>query len=53
MAGCAVTDVFEILTAMALVHFQRNAVDLGISGGLGGRLDATGITMPRFSVIPR
>jgi dihydrofolate synthase/folylpolyglutamate synthase len=43
---------FEILTAMALVHFQRNAVDLAVlEVGLGGRLDATNVAMPLVSVI--
>jgi dihydrofolate synthase / folylpolyglutamate synthase len=43
---------FEILTAMALVHFQRTAVDLAVlEVGLGGRLDATNVTTPLVSVI--
>jgi dihydrofolate synthase / folylpolyglutamate synthase len=43
---------FEILTAMALVHFQRMAVDLAVlEVGLGGRLDATNVTTPLASVI--
>jgi dihydrofolate synthase / folylpolyglutamate synthase len=43
---------FEILTAMALVHFQRMHVDLAVlEVGLGGRLDATNVTTPLASVI--
>src|SRR5262245_50923560 len=43
---------FEILTAMALVHFQRLAVDLAVlEVGLGGRLDATNVATPLASVI--
>ena len=43
---------FEILTAMALVHFQRMEVDLAVlEVGLGGRLDATNIATPLVSVI--
>ena len=43
---------FEILTAMALVHFQRTAVDLAVlEVGLGGRLDATNVATPLVSVI--
>jgi dihydrofolate synthase/folylpolyglutamate synthase len=43
---------FEILTAMALVHFQRSAVDLAVlEVGLGGRLDATNVATPLVSVI--
>jgi dihydrofolate synthase/folylpolyglutamate synthase len=43
---------FEILTAMALVHFQRMAVDLAVlEVGLGGRLDATNVATPLVSVI--
>jgi dihydrofolate synthase/folylpolyglutamate synthase len=43
---------FEILTAMALVHFQRTGVDLAVlEVGLGGRLDATNVATPLASVI--
>jgi dihydrofolate synthase/folylpolyglutamate synthase len=43
---------FEILTAMALVHFQRMGVDLAVlEVGLGGRLDATNVVTPLVSVI--
>jgi dihydrofolate synthase/folylpolyglutamate synthase len=43
---------FEILTAMALVHFERMHVELAVlEVGLGGRLDATNVTTPLASVI--
>lgn len=43
---------FEILTAMALLHFQRQGVDLAVlEVGLGGRLDATNVATPLVSVI--
>ena len=43
---------FEILTAMALVHFERHGVDLAVlEVGLGGRLDATNVATPLVSVI--
>lgn len=43
---------FEILTAMALVHFQRVGVDLAVlEVGMGGRLDATNVATPLVSVI--
>ena len=43
---------FEILTAMALVHFQHLGVDLAVlEVGLGGRLDATNVATPLVSVI--
>jgi dihydrofolate synthase / folylpolyglutamate synthase len=43
---------FEILTAMALVHFERVGVDLAVlEVGLGGRLDATNVATPLVSVI--
>jgi dihydrofolate synthase/folylpolyglutamate synthase len=43
---------FEILTAMALLHFRRQQVDLAVlETGLGGRLDATNVCEPLLSVI--
>lgn len=43
---------FEILTAMALLHFRRQQVDLAVlETGLGGRLDATNVCAPLLSVI--
>lgn len=43
---------FEILTAMAMLQFQRKKVDLAVlETGLGGRLDATNVCEPILSVI--
>ncbi len=43
---------FEILTAMALLHFTTVGVDLAVlEVGLGGRLDATNVATPLVSVI--
>jgi len=43
---------FEITTAIALLHFYRQHVDLAIvEVGLGGRLDSTNICHPCVSVI--
>jgi dihydrofolate synthase/folylpolyglutamate synthase len=43
---------FEITTMMAFMHFQAMKVDFGvIEVGLGGRLDATNVVVPRVSVI--
>lgn len=43
---------FEFLTALAFLHFQREAVDVAvIEVGLGGRLDATNVVVPVVSVI--
>jgi dihydrofolate synthase/folylpolyglutamate synthase len=43
---------FEIVTAIAFLHFDREAVDVAvIEVGLGGRLDATNIITPLVSVI--
>lgn len=43
---------FEFMTAMAFLHFQREAVDVAmVEVGLGGRLDATNVLMPEVSVI--
>ena len=43
---------FEITTAMAMLHFQREAVDYGIlEVGLGGRLDSTNVCFPTVTVI--
>lgn len=43
---------FEFMTAMALLRFQRERVDLAIlETGLGGRLDATNIVDPEIAVI--
>lgn len=57
-AAIAATDrdmqptFFEFMTAMALLHFQRSAVDVGlIEVGLGGRLDATNVVAPEICAI--
>ncbi len=43
---------FEIVTALAFVHFARSQVDAAvIEVGLGGRLDATNVLAPLVSVI--
>jgi dihydrofolate synthase/folylpolyglutamate synthase len=43
---------FEVVTAMALLYFKREKVDLAVmEAGMGGRLDATNIIMPEVSVI--
>jgi len=44
--------VFEILTAMAFLYFQRNKVDFAVlEVGLGGRLDSTNVVNPLACVI--
>lgn len=43
---------FEISTALAFWHFHQMKVDFGVTEvGLGGRLDATNVLLPRLSVI--
>jgi dihydrofolate synthase / folylpolyglutamate synthase len=43
---------FEIVTAMGLLYFARQQVDMAVvEVGLGGRLDATNIVTPLVSVI--
>ncbi len=43
---------FEVLTAVAFVHFARSRVDLAVlETGLGGRLDATNVSRPVLSII--
>ncbi|NBW95622.1 MAG: bifunctional folylpolyglutamate synthase/dihydrofolate synthase [Planctomycetia bacterium] len=50
--GCRGPTWFEVLTAVALVHFARVRVDVAVmETGLGGRLDATNVTRPVLSVI--
>ena len=47
-----VVSVFEMLTAMAFVHFRRVKADFAvIETGLGGRLDATNVVDPEVAVI--
>jgi len=43
---------FEVLTAAALLYFQRREIDIAVlETGLGGRLDATNVSLPLVSVI--
>lgn len=43
---------FEAVTAMAMVEFARQGVDVAVlETGLGGRLDATNVSRPLLSVI--
>ncbi len=45
-------NTFEISTALALLYFQREQVDIAvIEVGLGGRLDATNVITPQVAVI--
>lgn len=43
---------FEVVTAMAFVHFRNMKIDCAVvEAGMGGRLDATNIITPEASVI--
>ena len=43
---------FEVLTAMALLHFAEQRVEIAVlEVGMGGRLDATNIVDPLLSII--
>lgn len=43
---------FEVLTALALLHFAERRVDLAVlEVGLGGRLDSTNVCQPEVAVI--
>jgi dihydrofolate synthase / folylpolyglutamate synthase len=43
---------FEMLTAMAFLHFAEPAIDIAVlEVGMGGRLDATNIVDPLISII--
>jgi dihydrofolate synthase / folylpolyglutamate synthase len=43
---------FETLTAMALLHFAEQGVDIAVlEVGMGGRLDATNIVDPLLSIV--
>jgi dihydrofolate synthase/folylpolyglutamate synthase len=43
---------FEFATAMALLFFKQRQVDIAVlEVGMGGRLDATNVVLPRVSVI--
>lgn len=51
-AGSVPLTFFEFTTALALVFFAEQKVDLAIlEVGLGGRLDATNAVTPRLSII--
>src|SRR5205085_7487316 len=46
------TTYFETVTAMALLVFAQERVDMAVlEVGLGGRLDATNVVMPELCVI--
>lgn len=52
MQGHRHPTFFEVVTALALLHFQEQKVDIVIwETGLGGRLDATNVVTPLVSVI--
>jgi dihydrofolate synthase/folylpolyglutamate synthase len=43
---------FEVVTAMGFLHFRRKGVEWAVvETGMGGRLDATNVLMPRATVI--
>jgi dihydrofolate synthase/folylpolyglutamate synthase len=43
---------FEVVTAVALLHFARSGIEIAVlETGLGGRLDATNVCRPLLSVI--
>lgn len=45
-------SVFELITALAMWHFARQQVEIGVfEVGLGGRLDATNVLHPLVSLI--
>ena len=51
-AGRSRPTYFEIITAMALLHFVRSSVQAAVlEVGLGGRLDSTNVCRPLVSVI--
>lgn len=52
VAGIPRLTTFEITTALAFLYFAQQKVDAAvIEVGLGGRLDATNVVVPRISVI--
>ncbi|HMK07840.1 MAG TPA: Mur ligase family protein, partial [Anaerolineales bacterium] len=52
VAAVAGLTTFEIVTAVAFLHFASRGVAVGvIEVGLGGRLDATNVITPRVGVI--
>ncbi len=55
-AVAAIDDItwFEVVTAIAFLHFAQQGVDVAVvEVGLGGRLDATNVVTPLVSVITR
>ncbi|HWR83019.1 MAG TPA: Mur ligase family protein, partial [Candidatus Deferrimicrobium sp.] len=43
---------FEVMTALALEHFEKTRVDVAvIETGLGGRLDATNVLAPLLTIV--
>src|SRR5271157_3032073 len=52
VARIPLLTTFEITTALGFLYFARQKVDAAvIEVGLGGRLDATNVVMPKISVI--
>jgi dihydrofolate synthase/folylpolyglutamate synthase len=52
LEGISQITTFEITTGLAFLYFARQEVDAAvIEVGLGGRLDATNVTLPAVSVI--
>ena len=50
--GCVDLTYFEFLTLMAFFYFAQNKVDIGvIEVGLGGRLDATNLLLPKVTIV--
>ncbi|OGL42849.1 MAG: hypothetical protein A2161_03590 [Candidatus Schekmanbacteria bacterium RBG_13_48_7] len=45
---------FELLTALAFLHFERSRIEVAvIETGLGGRLDSTNVISPILTIITR
>ncbi|MBT4510826.1 MAG: bifunctional folylpolyglutamate synthase/dihydrofolate synthase [Chloroflexi bacterium] len=45
-------STFEILTALAFLHFHKKGADFQVlETGLGGRLDATNVTIPEVCIL--
>ena len=52
-SGLILTE-FEVLTVVAFLYFAARRVDyLVLEVGLGGRLDATNVVVPKLAVITR
>ena len=50
--GLGDLTTFELLTALAFIHFKERAVDYQVmETGLGGRLDATNVVKPEVCII--